>query len=191
MVKRIHRQLCEGPLFPARETSDVRHHASGRVRMLDGSSPGPHEAPVGLRDLRTDVLTLLAKVGLRVKRRELSTLALASVSGHHHRRPGRSAEDHQGQNSRGYVAPDPSPASTQAHPGHPEPSSLLTELIDRLEAPIGAPERLFSVRKTAELLRVSGAAFYALVAGRKLRCVRVSNAIRVRAADLQAYISQP
>jgi excisionase family DNA binding protein len=49
---------------------------------------------------------------------------------------------------------------------------------------------LLTVREVATLLRVSTATIYALAASRELLHVRVSNALRFRPEDLEAYISR-
>ena len=49
-------------------------------------------------------------------------------------------------------------------------------------------ERLLTVREVAAALQVSTATIYELVGRGELPHVRVSNAIRVRAADLAAFV---
>ena len=110
-------------------------------------------------------------------------------AGTSHRRLGEPPEGHQGQILMSYVAPSGPSASTQDHPDHPEPSSLLTEFVDGFEGLPSPGSRLLSVRATAEHLGVSLATVYSLVATRRLPCVRISNAIRIRPRDLAAYLS--
>ena len=110
-------------------------------------------------------------------------------AGTSHGRLGRTMEDQQGQNSGSYMPRSPLPSSAQDHPGHPEPSSLLTEFVDGFEGPPSPASGLLSVRATAEYLGVSLTTVYSLVATRQLPCVRVSNAIRIRPADLAAYLA--
>lgn len=58
----------------------------------------------------------------------------------------------------------------------------------RLRVDEGAGETLLTVREVAQRLKVSRATVYSLVARGKLPHVRVSNAIRFRRADLEAFI---
>ena len=48
---------------------------------------------------------------------------------------------------------------------------------------------LLTVREVSEYLRVSTATVYSLVGRGELPCIRVSNAIRVRREDLDAYLA--
>jgi excisionase family DNA binding protein len=58
----------------------------------------------------------------------------------------------------------------------------------RLRAVAGRADHLLSVRQVAERLGVSTATVYALCDRGELLHVRVSNAIRVLPADLQAFL---
>jgi excisionase family DNA binding protein len=49
---------------------------------------------------------------------------------------------------------------------------------------------LFTAREVAARLQISTKTVYALVRRQELACVRVSNAVRVRPEDLEAYLSQ-
>ena len=65
---------------------------------------------------------------------------------------------------------------------------MLTDVLTaRPRVPSAA---LLTVREVATLLRVSTATIYALAASRELLHVRVSNALRFRPEDLEAYISR-
>ena len=75
-------------------------------------------------------------------------------AGTSHGRLGRTMEDQQGQNSGSYMPRSPLPSSAQDHPGHPEPSSLLTEFVDGFEGPPSPASGLLSVRATDEYLGV-------------------------------------
>jgi excisionase family DNA binding protein len=50
------------------------------------------------------------------------------------------------------------------------------------------PLELLSVRDVAEQLRISRATVYALVGAGRLPHLRLSNAIRIRPEDLEAYV---
>ena len=78
------------------------------------------------------------------------------------------------------------------HRNAPECTPLATPLATRsghLRAMPGGGERLLSVGEVAGKLGVSAATVYALVERGELAHVRVSNAIRVAPADLEAFIT--
>jgi excisionase family DNA binding protein len=52
------------------------------------------------------------------------------------------------------------------------------------------PERLLTVREVASRLGVCRATVYAMVERGELRCVRVSNAVRIHPADLSALLAR-
>jgi len=70
---------------------------------------------------------------------------------------------------------------------NPTPSAELIP-APNVDRPHVFRERLLTVRQVAAELRVSNAVVYAQVARGELPCVRVSNAIRIRPADLTEYI---
>ncbi|WP_224249458.1 helix-turn-helix domain-containing protein [Hyalangium gracile] len=60
----------------------------------------------------------------------------------------------------------------------------------RLRVLPGGAERLLTVREVAERLGVSTATVYGLCERGELPHVRVSNAIRIRPADVEAFLSR-
>jgi excisionase family DNA binding protein len=60
----------------------------------------------------------------------------------------------------------------------------------RLRALPGSVERLLTVREVAERLGVCTATIYGLCERNELPHVRVSNAIRIRPADVEVFLSQ-
>ncbi len=63
-----------------------------------------------------------------------------------------------------------------------------TQVLPDLRLVDGGRDRLLSVRQVAERLGMSTATIYSLVEREELAHVRVSNAIRVRPVDLDAFI---
>lgn len=57
--------------------------------------------------------------------------------------------------------------------------------------PDAGPARLLRIEDVADRLTVSRSMAWKLVAGGELRSVRIGRAVRVRPADLEAYLSDP
>jgi excisionase family DNA binding protein len=97
----------------------------------------------------------------------------------------------------------PEPGATAAHGGAqaggvggrgpreqktPRARSTAATLAD-LRVLWGGRDRLLKVREVAEVLGVCNATVYRLCEGGELACVWVVNAIRIRPADLEAFIA--
>jgi excisionase family DNA binding protein len=63
-------------------------------------------------------------------------------------------------------------------------------VVQRFRVIEGMADRLLTARDVAERLSISTATVYKLVAAGAIPCLRVSNAIRFRAADLRTYVER-
>lgn len=75
----------------------------------------------------------------------------------------------------------PAPASRSLQP-------IISDMTQRKERPIRAPDDLLSVDDIAELLLVSRAAIYRLVSHRQLPHYRLPGGLRFKMADIDAFL---
>ena len=68
---------------------------------------------------------------------------------------------------------------------------MLRERVHELDVAVGASERFVTVCATADRLQVSPATLSAFVTRQAIRCFRVSNGIRIRLDEPEAYRSSP